>query len=80
MELTGTIKIIFDTKKVGSGDFEIREMVLTTSEQYPSDILIQFLKDKCPILNNFEAGESVTVGINLRGKRIRKFKRGNKIL
>ena len=43
-------------------------MVVTTQEQYPQDILVEFTKDNCETLNNYNVGDEVEVGINLRGR------------
>lgn len=68
MELSGRIKVIGDTITIGTQGFRKRELVLTTEEQYPQHILIEFNQDKCDILNKYKVGESVTVSINLRGR------------
>jgi hypothetical protein len=68
MEVTGKIKKIDETKTFGSNGFRKREMVLTTDEQYPQFLLIEFVQDKCDLLNNFRVGEDVRVSINLRGR------------
>ena len=68
MEVVGKIKLIDTTKEVGSGGFKKRDVVITTDEQYPQHILIQFVQDKCDLLNNFQAGEPVKIDINLRGR------------
>ena len=68
MELTGKIKVINETEAVGKNDFRKRELVLTTDEQYPQDILIEFIQDKCNDLNNFGVGNNVEIGINIRGR------------
>ena len=67
MELQGTIKKIGETQTFASG-FQKRELVLLTEEQYPQPIQIDFLSDKIDLLNNVSEGESVKVGINIRGK------------
>ena len=67
MELQGTIKKIGETQTFASG-FQKREMVLLTDEQYPQPIQIDFLSDKIDLLNNVSEGESVKVGINIRGR------------
>ena len=64
MELTGKIKLIGETKTFGTGNFAKRDLVVTTDEQY----LIEFVQDKCDILNKYKVGDSVKVGINLRGR------------
>lgn len=67
MELQGTIKKISEVQTFASG-FQKREMVLTTQEQYPQPINIEFLGDKIHLLENLSEGENVKVGINLRGR------------
>ena len=68
MEVTGKIKMIDQTKEVGSGGFKKRDIVVTTDEQFPQHILVQFVQDKCDLLNGFQVGEPVKIDINLRGR------------
>jgi hypothetical protein len=68
MEVTGKIKLIDQTKEVGSAGFKKRDVVVTTDEQYPQHILVQFVQDKCDLLNSFQVGEAVKIDINLRGR------------
>lgn len=67
MEVTGRIKVINATQDV-SASFKKRELVVTTDEQYPQHIMIEFTQAKVDDLNNFQAGEQVKVSINLRGR------------
>jgi len=67
MEVTGKIKMIMPMQTV-SASFSKRDVVVTTDEQYPQHILIQFVQDKCDLLDNYKVGESVAIGINLRGR------------
>jgi translation initiation factor IF-3 len=67
MEVAGKIKVINAEQQV-SASFRKRELVVTTEEQYPQFISINFVQDKCDLLNNFHVGEEVKVGINLRGR------------
>ena len=67
MELQGTVKKVGETQTFASG-FQKRELVLLTDEQYPQPIQIDFLSDKIDLLNNVSEGESVKVGINIRGR------------
>jgi hypothetical protein len=67
MEVKGTIKLIGTTQEVGSNGFTKRQLVVTTDEQYPQDIAVDFVKDKCSILDKYNVGQQVTVGVNLRG-------------
>lgn len=68
MELEGKIKLIDETKTYGNNGFRKRELIITTEEQYPQHILIEFVQDKTELLNAFQPGEVVKVGINIRGR------------
>ena len=68
MEVSGKIKMLGESKNVGSGSFLKRELVVTTDEQYPQHILVEFVQDKCDLLNNYQVGDAVKVSINLRGR------------
>ena len=68
MELQGSIKLIGETKTYGANGFRKREIVVTTEEQYPQDLLVEFIQDKCDLLSQFSPGQKVTVGINLKGR------------
>ena len=68
MELAGKVKWLDETKEYGSNGFRKREIVVTTEEQYPQHILIEFVQDKCDLLNSFQVGQNVKIGINLRGR------------
>lgn len=67
MEVTGKIKVINGTVNV-TDSFQKRELVVTTEEQYPQHVLIEFNQDKCAVLDGFSIGQSVKVSINLRGR------------
>ena len=67
MELQGTVKKIGETQTFASG-FQKRELVLLTEEQYPQPIQIDFLSDKIDLLNDVSEGESVKIGVNIRGR------------
>lgn len=67
MEVKGKIKFIGSTQQV-SDKFSKREIVVSTDEQYPQHISIEFNQDKCAILDKYSVGDDVEVGINLRGR------------
>jgi hypothetical protein len=67
MEVTGRVKLINPEQQV-SASFKKRELVVTTDEQYPQHIMIEFTQDKCDLLNNYRPGDEVKVSINLRGR------------
>lgn len=68
MEIQGKIKWLDETKTYGNNGFRKREVVVTTEEQYPQHILVEFVQDKCDLLNAFNVGQQVKIGINLRGR------------
>lgn len=67
MEVSGKIKVINAEQQV-SASFRKRELVVTTEEQYPQYISINFVQDKCDMLSAYKVGEAVKVSINLRGR------------
>ena len=67
MEVLGRVKLINPAQQV-SASFKKREIVVTTDEQYPQHISIEFQQDKTDLLNNYNVGEQVKVSINLRGR------------
>ncbi|MEH6408852.1 MAG: DUF3127 domain-containing protein, partial [Leeuwenhoekiella sp.] len=60
--------LIGETQTFGSNGFRKRELVVTTEEQYPQHIMVEFVQDKTDLLNNFNVGQNVKVSINLRGR------------
>ncbi|MGG5506733.1 MULTISPECIES: DUF3127 domain-containing protein [unclassified Myroides] len=67
MDISGRVKMIGQPQHVSQA-FKKRELVLTTEEQYPQDILIEFHQDKVNLLDMFRPGDAVKVYINLRGR------------
>jgi hypothetical protein len=67
MEVTGRVKVVGAEQQV-SPTFKKRELVVTTDEQYPQSIMIEFVQDKSDLLNNVSVGENVKVSINLGGR------------
>ncbi|GGG39145.1 DUF3127 domain-containing protein [Bizionia arctica] len=68
MEVQGKIKFIGETQTFGNNGFRKREVVVTTEEQYPQHIMVEFVQDKTDLLNSFQAGQNVKISINLRGR------------
>ena len=66
MEIKGKIKRIGSSVVYGSTT--VREMILTTEEQYPQTLSISFINDKATLLDSYGEGAVVNVAINLRGK------------
>lgn len=68
MEVQGRITKIFETKEYGSNGFRKSGMVVTTEEQYPQPLLIDFVQDRSELPSQYKVGQLVKVGINLRGR------------
>ncbi|HUH35604.1 MAG TPA: DUF3127 domain-containing protein [Moheibacter sp.] len=67
MEINGRIKKILEEQTFSSG-FRKKEIVVTTQEQYPQDILIEFTQDRIDTLSPYNEGDEVRVSINIRGR------------
>jgi hypothetical protein len=67
MEIIGKVKLVNPEQQV-SPTFRKRDLVITTDEQYPQHILVEFLQDKADLLNQVQVGEPIKVSINLRGR------------
>ncbi len=67
MEVTGKVKVVGAEQQI-SPTFKKRELVVTTDEQYPQSIMIEFVQDKSDLLNTVSVGEDVKVSINLGGR------------
>lgn len=67
MEIVGKVTKIFDAQTFSSG-FTKREVIVTTQEQYPQPLSIEFLQDKVNLVDNITVGDDIKVSINLRGR------------
>lgn len=68
MEVKGKVKVVGDEVQV-SATYTKRELVVTTDEQYPQHIAIEFSQGKCNNdLDQLKIGEEVTISINLGGR------------
>tara|TARA_R110002049_G_scaffold272304_2_gene449797 strand:+ start:6313 stop:6690 length:378 start_codon:yes stop_codon:yes gene_type:complete len=68
MEVQGKIKMVGETQTFGNNGFRKREVVITTEEQYPQHIMVEFVQDKTDLLNSYKEGQQVKISINLRGR------------
>ena len=62
MKLTGTIKSIGETKEFAN-NFRVRQLVLTTDDQYPQTLQLDFTKEKTYLLDEYNVGDSVSIDI-----------------
>lgn len=67
MEVSGKVKAIFDKQTFNSG-FTKQEVIVTTQEQYPQHLSIEFLQDKVSLIDSIQVGDDVKISINLRGR------------
>ncbi len=68
MEVIGKIKLIGEVQTFGANGFRKRDVVVTTDDQYPQMISVEFHQDKTDLLNNYAVGQDVKISINLRGR------------
>lgn len=66
-EIKGTIIKIFD-KQVFGENFEKREFVIKTDEDYPQEIKFETIQKTVPLLDEFEENDEVVIKFNIRGK------------
>lgn len=67
LEIAGKIRSVTPDIQVND-TFKKREVVVTTDEQYPQHILIEFAQDKCEYLDGYMPNESVKIQVNLKGR------------
>jgi translation initiation factor IF-3 len=67
MEVIGKIKVLNLNQQV-SATYTKSEVVVTTEEQFPQHISIEFGGQKHDLLDPYKVGDEVKVHINLRGR------------
>lgn len=69
--IKGRIVVIGDIQHI-SATFQKREFVVEVPDsnpQYTDLISLEFIKDKCSILDQYQIGQEVEVGFNLKGRK-----------
>lgn len=66
-QITGAIVTIKDAEQV-TEKFKKRGVVIQTEDQYPQKLYIEFINDRCSILDSYKEGERVNINLNLRGR------------
>ena len=51
-----------------SANFQTREFVIVTEEQYPQYLKFQLVQDRCSVIEKFQPGQQITVHFDLRGR------------
>ena len=68
VSITGTILAIDETQVI-SDKFKKREAVVKeTSGEYPQTYCVQFVQDKCVVLDAYKVGQEVSIDADLRGR------------
>jgi hypothetical protein len=69
MNIKGKLLVKFDTQEVSSS-FKKREFVVEFAENpdYPEVIKLEFIQDKCSLLDLAKVGQTVSVEYNLKGR------------
>ena len=68
MDITVIIKRVEEIKEVGEKKFKTRTVIVTTEEQYPQTLAIQFTQDRVNAMDIFAPGDKVKIAINLKGR------------
>jgi len=67
MEITGEIIVVKELELFGENEFKKRSVVLSTDEQYPQKLIIDFLQSKAELVNNINVGDNMTISVNIKG-------------
>jgi len=68
-KVSGRIEVIAETVHA-SATFKRRDLVIEVSgDKYPQFLSLQFIQDKCDILNDYQVGQEVEVSYNLNGRK-----------
>lgn len=65
MEIKGQVKQI---KDLTTDKIEKKQLVLTIDGKYPTDVAIDFLKDKTKLLDSVSIGSIATVSVNIQSR------------
>tara|TARA_R110002012_G_scaffold322078_1_gene554686 strand:- start:8154 stop:8429 length:276 start_codon:yes stop_codon:yes gene_type:complete len=50
------------------GDFKKRSLIITTQEEYPQTLEVEFIKTKEELLDVVNVGENVEISVNIKGR------------
>jgi len=66
-EIIGKVYFKGEVELIGANQMKKQILVVETDNQYPQKLPIEFIKDKCDLLNNLQIGQTVSVSVNVRG-------------
>lgn len=72
-DIQGEIHSIDETRTYGQNGFTKREFVVKLTGEgenpsYPNYVALEFVKDKCALLDSYQKGDEVKVAFNLGGR------------
>lgn len=66
-EIIGKVYFKSEVELIGANQMKKQILVVQTDNEYPQKLPIEFIKDKCDLLNNLQIGQQVKVSVNVRG-------------
>ena len=66
-QIKGTVHEIGEIQTFPSGFTKRVLVIITDPGEYPQYVPVEFVKDKCGLLDSLAVGQEVTVAINIRG-------------
>ena len=69
--ITGKVTFIGQEKQINER-FKKREFSILTNDNFPQEITLQFVQDKCFLADKLKIGENVVLSYNIKGKRYSK--------
>lgn len=66
-EIIGKVYFKSEVELIGPNEMPKQILVVQTDAQYPQKLPIEFIKDKCDLLNNLQIGQQIKVSVNVRG-------------
>lgn len=67
VEIIGKVYFKTEVELIGANQMKKQILVVETDGQFPQKLPIEFIKDKCDLLNNLQIGQQVKVSVNVRG-------------
>ena len=70
---TGVVHSVGETKSLGAGGFTKREVIVEIADnpKYPQLVAFECTKDRCSLLDTVNAGDTVSIEWDLRGREWR---------
>jgi len=67
--IKGTILKINAIQSIGNKGFTKRSLILQTLDKYPQELNIEFVKEKCDLLDSLTEGEQIAISTNILGRK-----------